>query len=162
MTLQHVAVELAHRQRQMPVRAAIFERHWLAGLGAVEHNRLAQNCPAKRLAPDLVLARGDIPVVAQEHERFSTDSSDRQRQARCPARLALSGIITKWQPSARQCHRSYARARRLQWVRPLLTASSAYPRSSAVRRRPRSLPAPAPCWRALSSTAERHPASFAP
>src|SRR5579863_6311619 len=89
MTLQHVAVELAHRQRQMPVRAAIFECHWLAGLGAVEHNRLAQNCSAKRLAPDLVFARSDVPVVAQEHERFSTDTSDRQRQARCAARLVV-------------------------------------------------------------------------
>src|SRR5580693_675104 len=71
MALQYIAVELAHRERQMPVCASVFERDRFAGFGAEEHNRLAKNHAAKRLAPDLALARGDVPVIAQEHGCFS-------------------------------------------------------------------------------------------
>src|SRR5580698_4148763 len=51
----------------MAVRAAILHRHRRARFGAEEHDRLAQDGARQRLAADLGIGRGDIPVIAQEH-----------------------------------------------------------------------------------------------
>jgi hypothetical protein len=68
VALQHVAFdELAHRQRQAAVRTAVLQRDGGAVLGAVEHDRLAEDDAAERLAPDLVIHGGDVPGIAQEH-----------------------------------------------------------------------------------------------
>ena len=68
VALQHVvADELAHGERQAPVRAAVLERDRRAILGAEEHHGFAEDDPAERLAADLVIHRGDVPMIFQEH-----------------------------------------------------------------------------------------------
>ena len=53
VALQRIADQLAHRERQMTVRAPVLERDRRAVLEAIEHDRLAENDPAERLALDL-------------------------------------------------------------------------------------------------------------
>jgi hypothetical protein len=67
VALQGVAHELAHRQGQVAVRAAVFERDRRAVLEPIKHDRLAQDHAAKGLARDLVVLRGDVPIIPEEH-----------------------------------------------------------------------------------------------
>ena len=54
----------------MTMRAAILECDRRAVLQAIEHDRLAQNDAAERLAPDLVVIGCDVPIVSEEHGAF--------------------------------------------------------------------------------------------
>ena len=67
MALQGIAHQLAHRERQMTMRAPVLERDRRAVLEAIEHDRLAENDPAERLALDLGVGGGNVPVVPEEH-----------------------------------------------------------------------------------------------
>ena len=51
----------------MAMGAAVLERHRRAVLLAEKHDRLAENHPPHRLAPDLMVIGGDVPEVSQEH-----------------------------------------------------------------------------------------------
>ena len=51
----------------MAVRAAVLERHRRAVLAASEHQRLAEDHAAERLALHIFLGGGDIPVVSEKH-----------------------------------------------------------------------------------------------
>ena len=64
---QLVAFEPAHRQRQVAVAAAIFQRDRCAVFAAIEHDRLVQQQPRERLARHLGCTGGDVPGAAQEH-----------------------------------------------------------------------------------------------
>jgi hypothetical protein len=65
---QPIALELAHRQRQMPVTAAVFQRYCGTVLAAVEHDRLIEQRARERLARHLGCAGGDVPGLAQEFQ----------------------------------------------------------------------------------------------
>ena len=67
MALQHVADDLAHRQRQMAMRAAVFEGMQRTVGGAEQHDRLAEDGAAERPVANLLIQGGDIPVIPQKH-----------------------------------------------------------------------------------------------
>ena len=67
VALQRVADQLAHRQRQVTMGAAILERDRRSVLDAVEHDRLAEDDAAQRFSADLVVGSRDVPVIFQEH-----------------------------------------------------------------------------------------------
>ena len=67
MALQDVADDLAHRQRQLAMRAAVFEGVQRT-LGSAEQNdRLAEDGAAERPVADFIVQGGDIPVIPQKH-----------------------------------------------------------------------------------------------
>src|SRR5437763_11028153 len=70
MALQAVADEPAHGQRQVPVRATVLQRHRRAVLKAIEYDRLAEDDAAERLACNLAVSAGHVPVVPEEHGGF--------------------------------------------------------------------------------------------
>ena len=67
VTLQHVADDLAHRQRQLAVRAAVFESVQRTIAGAEQHHRLAEDGAAERPVADFLIQGGDIPIIPQKH-----------------------------------------------------------------------------------------------
>ena len=96
MALQRIADQLAHRERQMTVRAPVLERDRRAVLEAIEHDRLAENDPAERLALDLGVGGGDVPVVPEEHGLSS--SAPRRLICNDAKRLRLRFQSCRWAP----------------------------------------------------------------
>ncbi len=100
MALQRVADELAHREREMPMRATVLECDSLAVLGAEEHHRLAQDHARERVAADLGVGGGDIPMVSQEHGDLPdgasfgrmTGSARSRRAGSCQVPRPLAGL----------------------------------------------------------------------
>ncbi|MNC93264.1 hypothetical protein D3C83_98490 [compost metagenome] len=64
---QAVALELAHRQRQLPVAAAVLQRDRLPVLLAIQDHRLAEKRPGERSAGQFTIPGGDVPGVTQKH-----------------------------------------------------------------------------------------------
>src|SRR5207248_363141 len=65
--LHDIADELAHRERRLPVAAAVFQGHRLTVDGTIKDHRLAEDDPSQHAAADLVVPGGDVPGVANEH-----------------------------------------------------------------------------------------------
>ena len=66
--LHPIARDLAERQRQMPVTAAVFERDGPPPAVAEHHHRLPQQGPPERPALfQLTVICRDIPAVFHEH-----------------------------------------------------------------------------------------------
>ena len=142
VALQLVADELAHGQRQMPVRAAIFHRHRRARFGAEEHDGLAQNGARQRLAADLGIGRGDVPVIAQEHGgspccRYYPSARPRGR-GRLSFLPALAGRKDKRFRSRGKCERMRNNERHERNDRHERVASKQEGRRSAEKRTNRS------------------------
>jgi hypothetical protein len=63
VALQVVADELAHGERQVAMDAAVFERDRRPVFLAKQHDRLAEDHAAERLAHDLAVGSGDVPEI---------------------------------------------------------------------------------------------------
>ena len=63
--------DLTAAQRRVPVAAAVFQRHQLTGLRAVDQHRLAEHGAGEELRRigrrDLVVPGDDVPAIAQPH-----------------------------------------------------------------------------------------------
>ena len=64
--LQCIADKLAHRQRQVPMRAAVLEGHRSSVFGPKQNDRVAQDHATQWFAADLRIGRGDVPIISQE------------------------------------------------------------------------------------------------
>ena len=70
--LDHIADQLAFRQRCMAMGAFIFERNRRAVFLAVEHHRLIQQrAPQKVLAADLGVPGANVPGIFKKHRKHS-------------------------------------------------------------------------------------------
>ena len=67
--LQRIADKLAHRQRQVAMRAAVLEGHRGSVFRPKQNDRVAQDHATQRFVADLGIGRGDVPIISQEHER---------------------------------------------------------------------------------------------
>ena len=74
---QRVAFESSLRQRQVAVTTTVLERDRGAVLLAVEDDRLAEDQPRERLAGQLTVPGGDVPGIAQKHDRPRSCSKQR-------------------------------------------------------------------------------------
>ncbi len=62
-----VALDAAQRERQLAVRAGVFQGGRAAVGLAVEHDVFAQHAHGQGLVAELPVPRGDVPGVAQKH-----------------------------------------------------------------------------------------------
>src|SRR6185312_7904533 len=69
MAAQRVAFDLAHRQRQVTMTAAILERDGRTAGAAIEDDRLTEDHARQGTARDLPVPGGDVPAVPKIHWR---------------------------------------------------------------------------------------------
>ena len=93
VALQEIADQPAHGERQVAMDAAVFERDRPAVLLAKQHDRLAKDRAAERLARDLMVGSSDVPEIPQEHGRGSVMPNSIRRRALFNQAVVLMGDL---------------------------------------------------------------------